>query len=542
MNLKRRHFINAALLGAGGTFLLNRLSDVPLLGGSLSQRTTTPFIMGDAYHMIADAIRGGKSLFRYHEALAQDSQRDWSVVTIKVADSVFAPLVFRFEKEGPSQLDSDSISGRAKNHLLQTGASELSDNERWARLKFNKWFANMLQNGTHDGLEASTGNLLGVPQSEVGPFPEDVAMQVALQLKQISGAAVHRMKNFMLTDVEPDLARFVEKNKIVHSPLGMTCFNMGKSYDAAGGVPFNIICEDATESFSIGGRTVKEFVGNIKQASKGGYGDYNEGASNLTLAFDKLVLEDTSLRNKLLESRETFIAALNALEETAELEERLQTFDAALGNGQVRDGNNQGATGEFLSQCLFTARALQLEGLPLRNFSLFLNIVDLDGQSLDSLNRNGGNSDLSSFTYIEGMRQLAMGLNILAQVISKKNKKVIVQVISEGGRSRTLTDATVSFGFVMGPAGNGLLTDALYGNQNALEGSSSSLISNFGVEPSNREELIWSEGLVDSSGSPISESVNTGNLQAGVVEFLQSQVGTGVDLKSLGNRVKLKRG
>jgi hypothetical protein len=64
------------------------------------------------------------------------------------------------------------------------------------------------------------------------------------------------------------------------------------------------------------------------------------------------------------------------------------------------------------------------------------------------------------------MRQLAIGLNMLAQVIDSapNGAKVFVIVTSDGGRTGNMVDSSIAPGLVLGPGGTAAndLTDFLY--------------------------------------------------------------------------------
>jgi hypothetical protein len=136
-----------------------------------------------------------------------------------------------------------------------------------------------------------------------------------------------------------------------------------------------------------------------------------------------------------------------------------------------------------------------------------------------------------------------MGLNMLGKAIAGGQKMVVI-VHSEGGRAANLTDSKTSFALVMGPKGSGMLTDALYANMAAINQSTSPVILDPGAPTS---AMAWdtpglSEG--DGSASPSSAVPTTGDVQLGVVEFLEGQAGvkarsglTGTDARF----VKLRR-
>src|SRR5690606_34663117 len=151
---------------------------------------------------------------------------------------------------------------------------------------------------------------------------------------------------------------------------------------------------------------------------------------------DGLAAPDEMLRQALQQNRPNLEQAMQNLLASAEVErlkhDMLQ-LQAANQQAYIAPGASQPASHtakwEFISQCLFVSRALDLPGRPFRNFSLLLNIFDLDTAKLDVTTYQGGSEPL---TNIEGMRQLALGMNILAQAI-KRHRNVYVVALAEGG-------------------------------------------------------------------------------------------------------------
>ena len=551
----RRAFLRKSILGGVGTsFALEQLLALRIYGDFIAQRAMTPLANTlDSYPLIQDALRGGASLLNVHKAMAQ-STSDWSVVTIKVVNHVCTPLVFRLgEVSGDTTLQGAGaidLSSNVKNAecgamLASKGVNLLSDNERFKNLRFNKWFADMLQYGTKDGLEYSAGaNNSLVDPSLIGMFPSDsqVAVQCGLGLSQgVSGN--HSIANMKLSSTMPDLAKFVMDSGITYSPLGITCFNMGDEYDQAeGATPFNIVCSGDGEAAAVVGRSVKNYFDGIKQNVSGTGYNVATTENNLTLAIDQLVTQDPVLRKELLASRANFVTALSELELAASIEDEVQTYDTAQANFQT---NMTGAGKEFLAQCAYVAKAMAIPGQPVRNFSLFLNTIDLDRNPIDFDAANGGNTSvIRALTYVEGMRQLAIGLNILAQSIAS-GSKLIVQVISEGGRTNQLADSKNSFGIVLGPAGVGNLSDVLYANGAEINNSNSLSVVNPSVPGANS---VWDGNyLKKPDGSAVDEAELMGpsvaNLQMGVAEFLAEKSQASAAIKNAGiNFIKLKRG
>jgi hypothetical protein len=541
-------------VGAG--ILGNELSGGELLrwAGSLQRGLWSS---EDSFANLQALFQNGDSgILRAYEAMAAagDGTSEWSIVTIKIANHVHTPLVFKLgAKDAQGNVTSQAPtvkagSGKAGAHLETAGVDRISDKARFANLRMNKWFADILANGEVDWRPAGSTepNRLGVPSAFLGAFPANVAVQCALHLEQTDTTLNHSMKGYKVRKDQGDLCKIVKDKKLVVSPLEMTCFMMGKNYDhAEGSSSINIVCSGADEAFAVSGKPVKDFYDLMSQSLKDGYGDASPIERNLTYSIDRLVTQNPRLRSKIIDTRAVFAERISGLQKASEIESAIpQTYDVVLGNGQANNAASAAGT-EFLGQCLYVANALGIEGQPLRNFSLFLNINDLDGQPLDNLILNLAGvkegTEIRSVTYIEGMRQLALGLNMLSQVIAT-GKKVIVQVISEGGRGPTFGDNKVGFSLVLGPMGAGLLKDFLYCNTEAINSETSNVVKAPGAIGSGN--VAWNvPGLMDEKGLPLTGVVtNVGDFQAGVAEFLGSQTGIANATEGLGRYVKLARG
>jgi len=296
----------------------------------------------------------------------------------------------------------------------------------------------------------------------------------------------------------------------------------------------------------IQGRPVKEFVGIVEQSVKAKHVDLQtDPQKNLTLKFDRLIQKDPKLRNELLSNQQELLSKLASLNSAAQLESKYQAINVETACNQANTGT--GASLEFLAQTQFVQKAMEIPGKPFRNFQLFLNINDLDGKNLDSVEIKTENRPgvvIKSITYIEGMRQLALSLNMLANTIAGGNgngpgHKMIVVVMSEGGRDATLNDDTVSFGFVMGPGGAGNLKDTLYANLEEINKQDSSVVKN----PGAAVKVPWSgDDLRTEANLKSSQKYTTvGDLQKGVIEFLEEKTGTTGSRLGLGDFVKLRR-
>ena len=194
----------------------------------------------------------------------------------------------------------------------------------------------------------------------------------------------------------------------------------------------------------------------------------------------------------------------------------MQAFKGTNRNGAV-------AENQFLSQCMFASRALELPGLPIRNFSLLLNIFDIDGAPLDSTVAQGGGTKTSEpYTYIEGMRQLAMGLNMLSHTIAKTHGKVYVLVISEGGRDIRGRDNDISHAFLMGPKSS--IADHLYVNKQELADTTSPF-NNDANDKRNQPAYSGGERKSFHGTKDTKNKVQMRDLLHGIVRLIESEKG-----------------
>lgn len=127
------------------------------------------------------------------------------------------------------------------------------------------------------------------------------------------------------------------------------------------------------------------------------------------------------------------------------------------------------------------------------------------------------------------MRQLALGLNLLAKVV-QKHKNVYVVVVSEGGRDASRGDNKSSFSFVMGPGGAGNLKDFLYANQASIDSTSDTFIA----EPNTGDSNFSAAGQRLPSGNVVfneaavaapTEHMTNGAILNGLVRHLEVKKG-----------------
>lgn len=554
-DLNRRELLRMlGYAGVGGAVALEQLAGVPGMA-TLTSRFFGEFARVnkyDAYEMMGDYLRGGPSVFAVQQAMAQ-SNSDWNLVQIKVCNHVYTPLVFKLGKlaNGTATLGSDvslfSRIGESKTELTALGLEQISEKPRFQALRFNKWFADMLYNGTTNGAAPVTPNLAGLSTDDIAPLSDDkVAIQAFLGLKQIE-ANNHALKGCKMRSNLPDLTLFAQKSGVIQSPLGISCFMMGINYDKAEGALSSnaVLGEQSEETAVVSSRNVSAYVAQIQQFVGKGYADRSGIEQNITYRIDKLVDDNPVLRQDLINSIDQFNKGLSKLRVAADLETNRQTLNLATGNTQSQGvtgkGKQVGATTAFLAQCKYVANSLDLPGVPVRNFSLFLNISDLDGQPLDRGHDGGGTGDVQAFSYVEGMRQLAMGLNILGKKIAE-GSKIVVVVSSEGGRGTDMADNKTSFALVMGPKGAGFLDDALYSNYASIDNESNNIVKNMAAPGA---AMAWdTDGMMEKNGTKSTQVPSTGDVQMGAIQFLEEKTGKNARAElsdSDGRYVMLKR-
>jgi hypothetical protein len=532
-SLNRREILRLlGTAGVGSAFAMEQLVGVPgiMSGvGSLMNLGSRPHPY-DTYGLLADAARGGSSLFTVNKAMAQASE-SWTLVQIKVCNHVFTPLVFKLGKREGDAVNTDTSvkpasdkMGTAKPTIESLGVNELTDIPRFQQLRLNKWFARILQKGTADGGAPTESNLLGLKSTDVGELSDGtVAVQAFLGLAQ-NEVNNHALKGCKLRSGLPDLTLFAQESGIITSPLGVTCFMMGVNYDKAeGALPVNgVLGAESAETAIITSRSVSEYVSQIQQFVGPGYVDRSGIEQNITYKLDRIVSDQADLRRELIGSIGKFREGIEGLKRAGALESTVQALSADTGNGQAIGKTQRGASSEFLGQCLYVANSVDLPSQPVRNYSLFLNISDLDGQNLNVGYFGGGTGDVRAYSYIEGMRQLAMGLNVIGKKIAE-GRKIIVVVSSEGGRGTNMEDAKTSFALVMGPKGAGLLDDKLFWNEEAMNVLSNATIQNPALAASASPWTV--DGLKNADGTALSSVPTTGDVQMGVVEFLEGVSG-----------------
>lgn len=575
---------------------------------------TTDWSVADSFRILQNMGKKNSqmqmaALLRLQQACADDSENDWTIITVRVFDQVHPPLVFALGEldENKTQVKTIAVSDdqhpalykmktSTRTYLANNGIKNLCQNERFRNLRLNEWFGSRLYYGTVDGKP----KMGGIPSTNafdysnhVGSFPDNVALQAGVCLNITSDIPVHQLKHAKLGPELPDLNHFAGLN-LVKSPLGITCFMMGGQYDANGGPNNNQIFKDfsSSEATDVPGRSLTSIVRNMSQSLQTGFGDDRTEDQNLTLLFDELMVANPKMRRSLFASQAAVKDALLSMKvlslletsvlrslvtEEANLQAELNFGGLVAANAAAEDSKGVYTEGparqEFLSHCAYVAEALKIQGRPYRNFSLFLNLNDLDGQDMDESKNKNFRFEARSLNYIEGMRQLAMGMNILANGIA--GKRALVVVISDGARGGAMSDGEKgnSFAFVMGPKETGLLDDALHGPESMINLDYTKSIKRVKRDsdgkPIGEESVLYSEaakgfgdlnentewttggtdwGYFSASGVRLQNARPTvGDWQVGVLEFLGQVTGKSYSetpnngIQSLGNYVRFKR-
>jgi hypothetical protein len=515
------------------------------------------------------------ALLQLQEAAAQSESDPWILITVKVFDQTHAPLVFALGEidQAASLRDNNQVgqvrtaedadathfatrmaSNATRQHLTAQGIKSLSRNPRMARLRFNEWFGSRLLNGTYDGAATkSNANVFGY-NNYVGAFPEDVAIQVGLGVQPMDNIPVHQLFLGKMRKDLCDLAHFAALKGLVTSPLGITGFMMGENYDSNGSMLNNVVLSGLSAAdnakFDVSGRSLGQIVSNIDQSLNDGFGDYRDkNTSNLTYLFDKLSISNPQRRSALLDNRQKVKNSISQMTALGNLEKTTHIASPAanIANRQAFfEGGTyveRAAQQEFMAQCAFVAETLKIDVLPYRNFSLFLNLNDLDGSNIDNPTNGSTSFRANSLNYVEGMRQLAMGLNMLARAISGKNALIVV--VTDGGRSRNMGDGSgPGIAMLMGPKKSGYLDDEVHGPMDRINSLEREFLDDLGNRSTG---LPWTTGgndwgLCDNFGRRLTGmQVNMGDWQVGALQFMAEKQRRNVVAPELGRYVRFKR-
>jgi hypothetical protein len=568
MRLNRRQILQASLAGgAAGTFLgfgsAPRSASVDASTAAVSAASATADTL-DGFELLRRAVRLGQRIQLGSEARADvpaTPNEDAVIVTIKVMNHIHTPLCFKLGALTADETATQPYTGanlvpwsakfsnaNTLSLLLGRGLDAPSDIPRFRRLRMNRWWASILNDGRVE--TGSIPTVLGA--TDVGPFPaeNEVAIQVALGVSQTDLSLNHSFKNCALpASTDPnrggDLAYHCAKQGIIKSPLGLVCLNMGnvvETTDSIGNVPNRVVANDQVTVAALG-RTVDSYVRVVGQAV--GLGLVDEA---LVSKFDAFVGGDSTIADELKKSRSALKSALASMATASAIERARHQMPgiADAANLQlIGSAGNQVAQAEFISQCKFVQRALDVPGRPFRNFTLFLNVVDLDGAAVDTTSASAGSiaQGANPYSYVEGMRQLGVGLNMLAQVI-KKHRNVYVVVVSEGGRSATRGDSKASHAIVMGPGGAGNLKDFLYANDGAINSTSDEFVA----DPNNGNGQLTGPGqrkpsgqlVANEGGTTVDDHMTTGAILNGLVRHLETKRGLAPTTAGLGKFVRLQ--
>ena len=579
----RRELLKWGLGGVASTVALESLGNmlhVPgwhrLLGGSYLPQPH--WAIKDSFELTRALGRSGSAsqlaaMLQLQEAAAQQESEPWLLITVKIFDQVHTPLVFALGKIDPNDAlaaqnkigqvvtvseedDKHFAIAKAEQatrvHLSQSGIKSLSKNERLAKLRFNEWFGSRLLNGTYDGQVQKNSNNVFKYGDYVGTFPDNVAIQAGLCVQPMDNIPVHQLYLGKVRKDLCDLSHLAGLKGLVKSPLGITCLMMGENYDSNGSMLKNVVLSGLSAAdnakFDVDGRSLADIVGNIDQSLREEFVDTRTKETNLTYLFDQLSVAKPQRRLALLESREAVRKTIDQMKALGALgKQPLFALDETISNKQAFfDGKSYSAVAaqqEFISHCAFVAETLKIEKQPYRNFSLFLNLNDLDGSNIDEPKNGSTEFKANSLNYVEGMRQLAMGLNILAQAIQGKNALVVV--VTDGGRDENMGDGDgPGFAMLMGPKKLGMLDDALHGPMDVINSVDRKALDRLGRTTTG---LGWSTGeanwgLCDNLGRRLTDTqCNMGDWQVGALQFLGEAQNRSVVAPELGRFVRFKR-
>lgn len=548
-HLSRRQVLGGILAGGGAVAAttLGLRPDKPGVGGPVGAPTASGAFdlekvgSRDAYRILGDTMRLGKRITLggspASAAPADGADANIVIVQVKVMAMFISRLIFKFgQLESPNDVANGKVlpyTGTSTPNATSTGrygipwgprgandfsgvndpnagtagtfsngATALSDFlingqgidlvsnvPRWRQLRFNRWWANLLQTGAP---EADMGaSLLGDPTIYPGgakPFPANVAVQAFAGSESIASRRGHAFITTCLTDTPQavrdrggDVSHHVDAQNLVASPLGIVAFASGVTSAGVGGFSINdpvnpgargtlVLGSDLSE-IAASGQLVGGYVDQIQRLIQGGHVD-----TQLVTKFDELAGVGADFRGELVKQKDalknavTNMKTLSRLEDTsfftdpAQAETNRATRGAQLGQGSNTTDDSIPTKAEFLAQCRFVQEALAIPGLPFRNFVLSVNVNDLNGHCVELASPNF-EVNARSLSPLEGMRQLAIGLNMLAQVIdaAPNGAKVYVMVTSDGGRTGNMVDSTIAPDLILGPGtGANALIDFLY--------------------------------------------------------------------------------
>lgn len=518
--LGRRDFLKTSMtVGTGAAaiahlpWLLTQTGHIPGYAELYSQFLRNPLARSlDGFAYLADALSGGLSaLHLVDQAYAAAAVNDTYFVNINVTCGICPKFFTIFGKP-------DAVTGKLANgllkaggkmtatapYLLQAGLEKITTNTRWKdSLRMTQWFSDILTNGTEDGLVAGATNLPDPYKKYVGTFPNGVNMQVAHGLK---GGVSHKFLSLVMgagTSSKYGDINFELQQGGLTSPLRVLCFGLFGSGIQDFNSGENVVQGPAASAVLLG-KTTKDFVSTVNQLVADSYiktgscEDKNPICSFDSLARSKEANElRTTMLSKVAELK-TAIAQMgpNIAPTTTAVHrfDKLMGMQAPVISSRTVIPDVGPGTG-FLSQVATTCELVKNLDC-YRNFSLYLNLVDLDGDNFDTL-KNNETVEGAGQNYVNGSRQIGIALNMLAKLMADTGKKIIVQVVADTGRSsQGAVDAEASTALLMAPSVVGL-KDYLYCDPTILTQAE----SNPGTADPSTNAQAWGRNLKKADGS-----------------------------------------
>ena len=531
--LGRRDFIKATMAMGGGAaaiahlpWLLSQAGNMPGYAQLYAQFLRDPLSRSvDGLAYLADAVGGGLSALRLVDTAYAGTADDTYFVNINVTCGICPKFFTIFGvPDGTGKLPNGLLKGgtaqskvTATNAYLQaSGLEQITTNARWKdSLRMTQWFSDILQNGTEDGKALAAANLPEALKKYVAPFPEGVNLQVAHGLR---GGVSHVFSSLLLgqgaSSPYGDINFELQRGGFV-SPLQILAFGLfgDGTKDVNSGE--NRISGPAFSTELIG-KTTGSFVTTVNQLVADSYikSDSCE-ANNPVCSFDSLARskDANDLRKSMLEKVAAIKTAIKSMGPnilaTVAAKHR---FDLSMGmKAPVLSSRatvpDVGPSVGFLSQVATTCELVKNLDC-YRNFSLYLNLVDLDGDNFDTL-KNAEAVEGVGQNYVNGTRQMGIALNMLAKLMKDTGKKIIVQICSDTGRSsQQAVDAEASTAILMAPTAVGL-KDYLYVGAEAV-GNDAAGAAGGGADPSDTaassnvrpwgKNLRKADGTLDATG------------------------------------------
>ncbi|MFO0676880.1 MAG: hypothetical protein U0169_10115 [Polyangiaceae bacterium] len=513
MKLSRRQLLRGAVAGgvAAGVTTLGFSSMrftkgglmVPAGPAATSASALAPAPVG-TFELFQQALELRKAIsFGGNVAFAQTRPKTLKIIHVKVMNQFHAKLVFRpGTLTAPATGDVTAPTGErtwaqkasaSATALVGMGIDKVMTNPRGQALRLNQWWGNMFFSGAENGTTPT--QLTGY----VGNVTDAVAFQGIIGINE---NAAHRYSNMcypaagqiVQKGVGGDFMHDLLKSGIINPSLGLTCFNMGGLKETPdGGRRCSVLASDRTASVA-DGKSVDELTDVLNSVISTGLVE-----DTLVGKFDALGSKESVLRQSMVASRQKLLATKAKLEASSAVGTTQQIV--GVGNKQQTGHNPEvdaTAQSEFLAQCRWVVDALEIDGQPFSAFCLDLHVADLDGNQFDR-GQGPGENLARGLSYVEGMRQLALGLNVLAQAVARYDD-VYVLVTSEGGRNDAAGDDTVPSAIILGPSKtkdpvNGL-SDRLFVHSDFM--SSASV---FARDPSGTAMALNTGGLVSFGGT-----------------------------------------